>query len=113
MDGVIVAVVHDEFRGMGLSGVRRFVDEGVVFDGCGLERWCLCGMFDVQGRGKGFLSLKTNLILVMQYANESDIQRCSFEAIAEAKFGGERRGFNRDQKTQDFKGNSQSRPKNR
>ena len=43
----------------------------------------------------------------------SDIQRCSFEAITEAKFGGERRGFNRDQKTQDFKRNSQSRPQNR
>ncbi|MEA2003697.1 MAG: hypothetical protein U9O53_01925 [archaeon] len=30
MDGVIVAVVHDEFRGMGLSGVRQFLDEGAV-----------------------------------------------------------------------------------
>ena len=30
MDGVIVAGVHDEFRGMGLSGVRGFVGEGVV-----------------------------------------------------------------------------------
>ena len=30
MDGVIVAVVHDEFRGMGLSGVREFLDEGAV-----------------------------------------------------------------------------------
>ena len=53
------------FWGMGLSGVQEFMDEGAVFDGCGLERWWLCGMFDVQGRGKGFLSLKTNLIWVM------------------------------------------------
>ena len=30
MDGVIVAVTHDEFRGMGLSGVREFMDEGAV-----------------------------------------------------------------------------------
>ena len=30
MDGV--AVVHDEFRGMGLSGVRGCMDEGAVFD---------------------------------------------------------------------------------
>ena len=30
MDGVIVAVAHDEFRGMGLSGVSGFVDEGAV-----------------------------------------------------------------------------------
>ena len=28
MDGVIVAVAHDEFRGMGLSSVREFLDEG-------------------------------------------------------------------------------------
>ena len=30
MDGMIVAVVHDEFRGMGLSGVLEFLDEGAV-----------------------------------------------------------------------------------
>ena len=30
MDGVIVAVVHDEFRGTGLSGVRGFVGEGAA-----------------------------------------------------------------------------------
>ena len=30
MNGVIVAVVHDEFRGMGLSGVLEFLDEGAV-----------------------------------------------------------------------------------
>ncbi|MEA2000218.1 MAG: hypothetical protein U9N61_12970 [Euryarchaeota archaeon] len=30
MDGVIVAVAHDEFRGMGLSGVRQFLDGGAV-----------------------------------------------------------------------------------
>ncbi|MEA1868604.1 MAG: hypothetical protein U9N09_00330 [Euryarchaeota archaeon] len=29
MDGAIVTVAHDEFRGMGLSGVRGFMDEGV------------------------------------------------------------------------------------
>ena len=28
MDGVIVAVVHDKFWGMGLSGVREFLEEG-------------------------------------------------------------------------------------
>ena len=30
LDGGIVAVVHDEFRGMGLSGVREFMDEGAI-----------------------------------------------------------------------------------
>jgi hypothetical protein len=30
MDGVIVAVVHDEFRGMGLSGVRGVMGAGAV-----------------------------------------------------------------------------------
>jgi hypothetical protein len=30
MDGVIVAVAHDEFRGMGLSGVRGFLGAGAV-----------------------------------------------------------------------------------
>ena len=30
MDGAIMAVVHDEFRGMGLSGVREFMDGGAV-----------------------------------------------------------------------------------
>jgi len=30
MDGVIVAVAHEEFRGMGLSGVLEFLDEGAV-----------------------------------------------------------------------------------
>ncbi|MEA2000149.1 MAG: hypothetical protein U9N61_12610 [Euryarchaeota archaeon] len=34
MDGVIVTVVHDEFRGMGLSGVGEFLGEGAV-----LENW--------------------------------------------------------------------------
>ena len=33
MDGVIVTVVHDEFRGMGLSGVLGFVGEGAVTGG--------------------------------------------------------------------------------
>jgi len=28
MDGVIVAVAYDEFRGMGLSGVLEFLDGG-------------------------------------------------------------------------------------
>ena len=47
MDGVIVAVAHDEFRGMGLSGVSGFLGEGaVVVD--------VRGMFDagvVEGMG--------------------------------------------------------------
>ncbi|MEA1945221.1 MAG: hypothetical protein U9N07_07815 [Euryarchaeota archaeon] len=30
VDGVIVAVVHDEFRGMGLSGVSGVLGEGAV-----------------------------------------------------------------------------------
>jgi len=30
VDGVIVTVAHDEFRGMGLSGVSGFLDEGAV-----------------------------------------------------------------------------------
>jgi hypothetical protein len=33
MDGVIVTVVHDEFRGMGLSGVGGFLGAGVVASG--------------------------------------------------------------------------------
>ena len=45
MDGVILAVVHDEFRGMGLSGVRGVVGEGaVVVD--------VRGMIDAGGGGK-------------------------------------------------------------
>ena len=41
MDGVIVAVVHDEFRGMGLSGVGESLDEGaVVVDVRGCLRIC-------------------------------------------------------------------------
>ncbi len=41
MDGVIIAVAHDEFRGMGLSGVSGFLGAGAVVvdvgwwgDGC-------------------------------------------------------------------------------
>ena len=30
VDGVIVAVAHDEFRGMGLSGVSGFLGAGEV-----------------------------------------------------------------------------------
>ena len=30
MDGVIVVVVHDEFRGMGVEDLRGFMDEGAV-----------------------------------------------------------------------------------
>jgi len=30
MDGVIVAVAHDEFRGMGLRGFAGIMDEGAV-----------------------------------------------------------------------------------
>ena len=33
MDGMIVAVVHDEFRGMGLSGVSGFLGAGAVVVG--------------------------------------------------------------------------------
>ena len=49
MDGVIVTGVHDEFRGMGLSGVSRFLGDGaVVVDARGMidaeeaegERFC-------------------------------------------------------------------------
>ena len=32
MDGVIVTVVHDEFRGMGLSGVSGILGGAVVVD---------------------------------------------------------------------------------
>ena len=48
MDGVIVTVVHGEFRGMGLSGVWKFMDEGAaVVD--------VRGMFGGGGfEGKGF-----------------------------------------------------------
>ena len=48
-----VAVVHDELRGMGLSGVQEFRDEGAVSGGCGLKRWWLYGRFDALG-GKDF-----------------------------------------------------------
>ena len=44
VDGVIVAVAHDEFRGMGLSGVSGFLGAGAVvvdvrgmFGGAGVE----------------------------------------------------------------------------
>ena len=37
MDGVVVTVVHDEFRGMGLSGVSEFLDEGAVVDVRGMR----------------------------------------------------------------------------
>ena len=44
--GVIVTGVHDEFRGMGLSGVSRFLGDGaVVVDARGGKRL----------RGKGFI----------------------------------------------------------
>ena len=33
MGGAIVAVAHDEFRGMGLSGVGRFLGAGAVVVG--------------------------------------------------------------------------------
>ena len=42
MDGVIVTVVHDEFRGMGLSGVSGFLGAGAV-------------VVDVRGRGRVFI----------------------------------------------------------
>ena len=43
MDGAIVAVAHDEFRGMGLSGVSGFLGAGaVVVD--------VRGMLDAEGR---------------------------------------------------------------
>ncbi|MEA1868709.1 MAG: hypothetical protein U9N61_08000 [Euryarchaeota archaeon] len=35
MDGVIMAVAHDTFRGMGLSGVSRVLGMG--------RRWLMCG----------------------------------------------------------------------
>ena len=47
VDGVIVAVAHDEFLGMGLSGVSGFLGAGVVVD--------VRGVFDVgEVKGKGF-----------------------------------------------------------
>jgi len=33
MDGVIVALVHDEFLGMGLEDLREFMEEGAVMVG--------------------------------------------------------------------------------
>jgi len=52
MDGV--AVVHDEFRGRGLSGVREFMDEGAVFDERGLSAAGYVEIFDAQGQGNDF-----------------------------------------------------------
>jgi UDP-N-acetyl-D-mannosaminuronate dehydrogenase len=50
VDGVIVAVAHDEFRGMGLSGVSGVLGEGaVVVDVRGI--WCQRGF----GGGEGGL----------------------------------------------------------
>ncbi|MEA1999514.1 MAG: hypothetical protein U9N61_09385 [Euryarchaeota archaeon] len=47
MDDVIVAVVHDEFRGMGLEDLRGFMDEGaVVVDARGMF-----GGGEAEGRG--------------------------------------------------------------
>ena len=44
MDGVIVSVAHDEFRGMGLSGASEFLGAGaVVVD----VRECLMGVGDI------------------------------------------------------------------
>ena len=44
MDGVIVTVVHDEFRGMGVEDLREFVGEGAVVVGV---MGCLMGIWDV------------------------------------------------------------------
>jgi len=47
MDGVIVAVAHDEFLEMGLSGVTGFLGAGVVVD--------VRGAFDAgEVEGNGF-----------------------------------------------------------
>ena len=43
VDGVIVAVVHDEFRGMGLSGVQEFMDGGAVVVDVKREDEISCG----------------------------------------------------------------------
>ena len=64
MDGVIMAVVHDEFRGMGLRGFAWVYGGG--------RRWLMgkfamieLGYVWVVGLNGRFLSLKTNLIMVM------------------------------------------------
>ena len=54
MEGVIVAVVHEEFRGMGLSGVSGFMAEWVVSGGCGLSAGGYVGIFNVQWRRYDF-----------------------------------------------------------
>jgi len=40
MGGVVVAVAHDEFRGMGLSGVSGFLGAGFLVD-CGGKGICI------------------------------------------------------------------------
>jgi len=47
MDSVIVAVVHDEFRGMGLSGVSGSLGEGAVFDGGNVD--FITQIWDISG----------------------------------------------------------------
>ena len=44
--GVSGTVVHDEFRGMGLSGVSGFLGAGVASGGCGLSAGSYVGIFD-------------------------------------------------------------------
>ena len=55
------------FRGMGLSGVSGVLGAGAVVDVMEWRDvcWWLCRNLRCVGAGKGFLSLKTNLILVM------------------------------------------------
>ena len=69
MDDVIVAVAHDEFRRMGLSGVRGFMDEGAVvvdvrrvFDGEGVE-------------GMGFIIRDCKLLLTEQRMDSIQIYK--------------------------------------
>ena len=52
---MIVTVVHDEFRGMGLSGVSGFLGAGaVVVDGVGLSVGGCARCSMCRGRGKDF-----------------------------------------------------------
>ena len=54
MDGVTVAVMHDEFQGVGLSGVSGFGYGTVLVEECGLCAGGYGGIFDARGAGKRF-----------------------------------------------------------
>ncbi len=71
-----MAVMHDEFWGMGVSGVSGFLGAGAVV---GVMR---SAMWDVRcaGAGKGFFKSEDQLDSGDVHANKSGIWGRSFEA---------------------------------